>query len=385
MASIALLLESDGPGGAERMLLHLASELRRRGHRVVPVGPARGCGWLAEEFRDRGFEPALFHLRRALDWRCLTGLVRLLRERGVDVVHSHEFTMAVYGAAAARWLGIPHLVTLHGGLDFAARFRRRAAIRWALRNSRHVVAVSEPTRVRLCEALGLPAARIEVVPNGIRFEPGERCRVRTELGLADDEALFLAVGNLYPVKGHIVLLEALSILLDEGFSRWRLVIAGRGGEEEALRRYACEKGFADRLHLPGYRADIPDLLAAGDVYVMPSLSEGLPLALIEAMFAGAAIVATGVGGIPDVLRSGEHGLLVPPRDPLALSRALRTLADSPLERRRLGEMARQRAEREFGVEAMVDRYESLYGDATGGLAQGGPASALGGRASSCAG
>jgi glycosyltransferase involved in cell wall biosynthesis len=363
MATIALMLESDGPGGAERMLLHLADELRRRGHGVVPVGPATGCGWLADEFRAHGFEPGSFRLRRPLDPHCLAGLMRLLRERRVDVVHSHEFTMGVYGAAATRLLRLPHVVTMHGGVEFAQKYRRRAAMRWAFRNSRHVVAVSEPTRDRLVGALGLRSGSMTVVANGIRFEPGERWRVRSELGLADDEVLVLAVGNLYPVKGHIILLRALSMLREEGQRRWRLAIAGRGGEEDALRRFAEENGFADRLHLLGYRADIPDLLAAADLYAMPSRSEGLPLALIEAMFAACAVVATSVGGIPDVVASGEHGLLVPPDDASRLAGALSTLLRSPAERRRFGAAARLRAERDFGVDRMADRYERLYGTA----------------------
>jgi glycosyltransferase involved in cell wall biosynthesis len=365
MATIALMLESDGPGGAERMLLHLADELRRRGHAVVPVGPAAGCGWLAAEFRERGFLPECFHLRRPLDPHCLVGLVRLLRRRGVDVVHSHEFTMGFYGAGAARVLRVPHVVTMHGGTDFAQKFRRRAAIRWAFRNSRHAVAVSEPTRERLAEALGIPAGSMTVVPNGIRFEAGERWRIRSELGLADDELLVTAVGNLYPVKGHIVLLRALATLRGEGQPRWRLAIAGRGGEEDALRRFAAENGIADRLHLLGYRADIPDLLAAADVYSMPSRSEGLPLALIEAMFAARPVVASAVGGIPDVVTSGEHGLLVPPDDVPRLAGALATLLGSPAERRDLAAAARRRAEQDFGVERMAERYERLYGTARG--------------------
>jgi glycosyltransferase involved in cell wall biosynthesis len=360
MATIALMLESDGPGGAETLLLHLAGELRRRGHEVVPVGPDDGCGWLAGEFRDRGFVPEVFRLRRAIDPGCVTGLARMLRRRRVDVVHSHEFTMAFYGAAASRVLRLPHVVTMHGGMDFAARRRRRVALRWAFRRSR-VAAVSEPTRARLAGALGVPERQIEVVPNGIGFEPGDGAGVRAELGVAPDEPLILAVGNLYPVKGHIVLLRALARLLDDGAPRWRVAIAGRGGEEDSLRSFARERGFADRLHLLGYRADIPDLLAASDVYVMPSLSEGLPMALIEAMSAARPVVASAVGGIPDAIDPEVDGLLVPPGDETALAAAIARMLGSSAERERLGAAARRRARAEYGVERMADRYERLYG------------------------
>ena len=104
---IAMMLESDGPGGAEMMVFRLSEELRERGHSVVPVGPANGIGWLGDLFRGAGVSPEVFHIRRALDPACLQGLVRLLREQQIDAVHSHEFTMAVYGAAACRVLGLP--------------------------------------------------------------------------------------------------------------------------------------------------------------------------------------------------------------------------------------------------------------------------------------
>jgi glycosyltransferase involved in cell wall biosynthesis len=361
MRTVALMLESDGPGGAERVVMELADELRRRGREVVPVGPSDGCGWLAGEFRSRGYIPEQFHLRAPLDPFCVSGLVGMLRRRNVDVVHSHEFTMAFYGSAAARVLRLPHVITMHGGMGFATRARRRIAMRWACRNSRFVVAVSEPTRAALSSALRLPAETIRVVPNGLRFGMGERGRVRAELGLADDEALILAVGNLYPVKGHIVLLRAMEALERSGVSRWRLVIAGRGEEEAALRRFADESGFPDRLHLLGYRSDIHDLLAACDIFAMPSLSEGLPMALLEAMSAGRPVIASAVGGIPDVVTHAEHGLLVPPSDPDALRDALWRLLGSPAERQRLAAVAYQRANAEYGVEQMADRYEELYG------------------------
>lgn len=118
---VAMLLESDGPGGAERMLLHLAEELRRRGHWVSPVGPVEGCGWLADQFRARGFEPATYSVRRLLDWRGLRTLVHLLRRHEIDVVHSHDFTMSVYGASASLVRRIPHVLTMHGGRHYAGR------------------------------------------------------------------------------------------------------------------------------------------------------------------------------------------------------------------------------------------------------------------------
>jgi glycosyltransferase involved in cell wall biosynthesis len=358
---IAMILESDGPGGAEHMLLLLAETLRGRGHHVLPVGPAMGCGWLAGEFRARGFEPAVFHLRRAIDPGCAIGLARLFTDQRIDVAHSHEFSMAVYGAAAARISGVPHVITMHGGMGFGERRRRRVALRWAFASSNRVIAVSDVTRRDLRRVLRSDATSIDVVPNGVRDRTGNGARVRRQLGLGERDRLVLAVGSLYPVKGYDVLIEALgNLAADPG---WRLAIAGQGAEEDRLRDLATERGIGGRIHLLGYRTDIPDLLAAADLYVMPSRSEGLPLALLEAMFAGRPVVASAVGGIPDAL--GTTGLLVPPGDPAALAGALRALlADGP-RRLDLGAAAAARAAARFGVDAMADAYEERYRDAVG--------------------
>ncbi len=359
--SIALLIESDGPGGAERLLIQTAEELRRRGHRVLPVGPAHGCGWLAAQLEAVGFETATFALRSAIDPRCVTRLVRLLRDRHIDVVHSHEFTMAVYGAAATSYLRVPHIVTMHGGGRFKQRWRRRAALRWAIRNSAAVVAVSGATQRDLVQSLGVDDDAITLIANGIQPLEGEPTRVRRELQIQADELLILAVGNLYPVKGHRVLLDALSRLSrDAASQQWRLAIAGRGEEEESLRTLARESGIGDRVHLLGAREDIGDVLSAADVFVMPSLSEGLPLALLEAMFASKPIIASAIGGIPEVVGDGSEALLTPPGESRALASALRTLLAEPQTRTRLGVAARQRADAMFSLDALVDAYESLY-------------------------
>jgi glycosyltransferase involved in cell wall biosynthesis len=343
------------------MLLLLAEGLRRRGHDVVPVGPADGTGWLAARFRDRGFEPEVFHLHKPIDPHCATGLARLFIEQRIDLAHSHEFSMAVYGAAAARITGIPHLITMHGGIYFGSRRRRRAALRWAIRASNRVVAVSVATREEMKRLLRAPGLDVDVVLNGVPEQPGDRERVRRELGLGKSDLLVLAVGSLYHVKGYDILIEALA-RVGSGAS-WRLAIAGQGGEEARLQRLAREKGIQKKVLMLGFREDIPDLLAAADLYVMPSRSEGLPLALLEAMFAGRPIVASAVGGIPDAL--GDGGILVPPEDAAALAGALRRLLDDGAERAELGSAAARIAARRFGVEAMADAYEARYRDSVG--------------------
>jgi glycosyltransferase involved in cell wall biosynthesis len=360
---IGLWLESDGPGGAEIVVFRMAEELQRRGHHVVPLGPATGVGWLGAKFRDAGFAPRTFTLRRVLDPVCLGDLVRQIRGDRLDLVHSHEFTMAVYGAASASWARRPHVTTMHGNQTMTAALRRRIALRWAIRHTATTIAVSADTRRQLNAALGLPPAAVDVILNGVPDRPGDPTPIREELGVRPEEVLLVAVGNLDTRKGHIYLLQALQQLRAGGLeSPWRVAIAGgRGGEQrELLEAFAREHGFSDRLHLLTQREDIPNLLAAADVFVMPSLWEGLPLALLEAMLAGKAIVASRISGIPEAVTDGVEGLLSTAGDVDSLRDALgRLIPDSGL-RTSLASAALARARREFTVEAMVDAYESVY-------------------------
>jgi glycosyltransferase involved in cell wall biosynthesis len=362
------MLESDGPGGAEIVVFDLAQELRSRGHEVVPVGPAEGVGWLGAKLREAGFVPEVVRERRPPDLGMVRQLCEIVRRRDVDVIHSHEFTMAVYGAAASWWTQIPQVVTMHGNMTMTDAWRRRAALRLALRHSRFVAAVSGATKEQLDRDLGIPESSIEVIRNGIPVRIGNPDPIRAELGVQPNELLILAVGNLDRRKGHIHLLEALAMLEKQGSSRpWRLAIAGgRGGDERSrLEDFAAEHGFSDRVHILTHRDDIPDLQAAADIFAMPSLWEGLPLALLEALLAGTAVVASSCSGIPEAIEDGRSGLLVPPGDSPALAKALhKLLVDDPY-RESIAAQGRARALREFTIGVMVDAYERVYREAVG--------------------
>lgn len=234
------------------------------------------------------------------------------------------------------------------------------ALKWACRLSA-TVCVSRLAATELECSLGLETGSVHVVGNGIRFTRGDRARGRMNMGLDNSTLLILAIGNLYPVKGHIHLLRALDQLIGLTQSLpWRAAIAGRGGEEPGLRSFLSSSALSERVKLLGYRDDVPDLLAAADIYVMPSLSEGMPLALIEAMFAGKPIVASLIGGIPEVVTQETEALLVPPANADALAVALGGLLRDPVRRAALAGAAEARARKEFDVVGMVDAYERLY-------------------------
>lgn len=363
---IAMMLESDEPGGAEMMVYRLSDELRQRGHTIVPVGPAHGVGWLGDMFRRGGFSPEVFRLQRPIDPGCVRGLVQLFREHRIDAVHSHEFTMAVYGAAASQLLGLPHLITMHGGLKVCKALRRRIALRWAMRSSDYAVMVSRATQTQFAVDLGVDPSQFTVVPNGVPVQAGNPSRVRAEFAIGEHDRVILAVGALERHKGHRVLLEALAQLTRSGFSTpWRLIIAGGGGgsEHESLLDYVRAEKLGKRVHIVTNRNDVADLLALADVFVMPSLWEGLPMALLEAMVAGKVIVASAIAGIPEAVVNGRDGVLVPPGEVAPLAEALQLVLSDPARSRAMAGSALARASKEFTVQVMADTYEALYASA----------------------
>ncbi len=352
------MIESDGPGGAERMVAALAGSFDHAGCPSIAVLPAQGEGWLAKQLE--GTRVVIDHvaLGGPPSPRVVLAIARMLRRHRVDVVHSHEFTMAVFGSAAARLAGVPHFITMHGGRHYASAAHRRWAMKAAARMSAGLVGVSESVATQLRDDLHLRDDRVTVIPNGVPRPPLVSGTLRAELGLAPTDRLVVAVGNLYPVKGHDVLISALAEVV-KTVPDVHVAIAGRGDRRDALLRQAEELGVSPRLHLLGYRADIANILASGDVFALPSRSEGLPLAVLEAMFAGLPIVATDVGDVASVLAEGA-GLVVPPEDAISLAGALQTVLTDRSVSERLGAGALRRANAEYELSRSVERYAALF-------------------------
>lgn len=358
---IAHLIETDGPGGAERVVADLAIHLQAAGTRNVVVLPANGEGWLERQLAGSGVAVERFRLNAPFSPACARFLAAVFRRHGVAVAHSHEFSMAVYGAWASWLAGVQHVITMHGSRYYAARLRRRLAMRAAIAASGCTVAVSHGLAGAMGVDLGLAPSRISMITNGVRYLTPEPAGLRQELRLGGSARLLVAVGNLYPVKGHRYLIDAIALLARRHPSL-HLAICGRGDLAQELAARTRERGLIGRVHLLGLRSDVGAVLAAADVFVHPSLSEGLPLALLEAMFAGKPIVASRVGEIPAALAHGDAGVLVEPENPPALACALdRVLTDSHFATA-LGERARRRARDEYDIARMVGRYAQVYSE-----------------------
>jgi glycosyltransferase involved in cell wall biosynthesis len=355
---IAQLISSDGPGGAERVVADVAMSLQSSGVETVVFLPANGEGWLASQLAGSGVSVEYYSIERPWSPPSARRLAEAFRRHRIAIAHSHEFGMGVYGAWASWLAGIPHILTMHGGRYYAERLRRRLALRAAAAVS-EIVAVSKTCARDISRGLGIRRSRIRMIPNGVRFTPPQRVTLRDELQLGPDDRLVVAVGNLYPVKGHLNLIDAFGLIAGR-YPNLHVAISGRGGLADSLMARARAYDVQQRVHLLGLRSDVSAVLAAADIFALPSLSEGMPLALLEAMFARCPIVASDVGDVSVALENGHDGLLVPPGDPLSLAAAIDRLLMNPAEAHALGERAARRARLEYDLSRMVDRYVDVY-------------------------
>lgn len=369
LPAILHLVDSLELGGMERVVVDLALAQAAAGHAVAVLSLLE-TGGLRSELDTAGLPVIVAGKRRGLDWRALGAIRRAVRTRAIDVVHSHNYVPNYHAALALAGLRGPVLVnSLHNMGQRLQQPRLRRLYRASLWRTARVAMVSEAVRVALVESGIVAAGRARTVPNGIpagRFAatPGRRAEARATLGLGAQAQVIGCVGRLAEVKNHAGLLAELPALVAR-FPQLELVLLGDGPLAGALQAQAAAAGVAGRLHLAGARGDIPALLPALDVFVLPSHSEGLSIALLEAAASGLPIVATDVGGNRSVLGDGQRGLLVPAGDGDALRTAIATLLQEPERAKALGEAAREWVHGHASIEAMAARYARLYAEARG--------------------
>jgi sugar transferase (PEP-CTERM/EpsH1 system associated) len=284
-------------------------------------------------------------------------VARLLRRWDVDIVHTRNAESFFYGILAARLARVLAVVHSEHGRVFPEKPMRALAQRLLLRHVDAAFAVSEQLRSDLVRELRIPADRFEVFYNGVDVERFQRGQTR---GAPRDTGGLLigSVGRLAAVKNYALLLHAIARLPEA--PSCRLVLIGEGPERAALKELAAQLGLERRVEFSGHRDDVPQLLQGLDIFVLPSLSEGMSNTLLEAMAAGLPVVASDVGGNRELIESERSGLLFPSGDVAALAEQLgRLLGDADL-RARLGRAAALRARSEFSMEAMLARYASLY-------------------------
>jgi glycosyltransferase involved in cell wall biosynthesis len=355
-------------GGSERVGAQLSIEYARRGYRVVCFAFHGSTGPFRDYLESHGIECVdLNYLTRTRATRRLTyqfELYRFFRHRNVRAIHvQHAMALTLCGISA-RYAGIKRVVmTEHDifQLDEQPKYQRNAAR--CCRYASAITGVHSGITDYFRDHMGVPADRLHVIPNGVPefTADAERCRrTRAALGVADSTFVCLYVGRLEAVKGLRILLNAVARLKESVGRPTRVFLAGDGSERAALESLCQSLNLTETVTFLGERSDVRELLNMADVFVMTSRTEGLPMALIEAMAASLPCVATAVGGIPAVL-SDDAGILVPPDDPDAVAQALTRVAGDDLLRRQLAEHALHAVRTRYGLEPVVNAYLKLLG------------------------
>ncbi len=351
-------------GGAEVLARQFAFQDRRTQRSVF--GCLDGAGAMAAELRAAGCVVQPLARRAGLDLRCAWRLARFCRRQNVRLVHAHQYAPFLY-TALARWLGWRGPILFHEhGRDWPdyRRWKRVWANRLLLRPADRIVAVGAGVRQALIEHEGLPLGRIRVIYNGVdptRYDPArpQRAAVRAELGIGPEELAVFQVARLDRLKDHATALETLD-RLRERQPGLRLFLVGEGAEQGNIQRQMTELRLDDRVRLLGARGDVPRLLQAADLFLLTSITEGIPLTLLEAMASGLACVATCVGGVAEVIVPNETGLLAPSGDPEKIACQLDRLSRDPALRQRMGQAGRQRVREQFTAEQMYASHRQLY-------------------------
>jgi glycosyltransferase involved in cell wall biosynthesis len=349
---IAMFVDCFDPGGTQRQMIALLERLDRRRFRVHPVCFHKGGAWFD---RVAGFdEPVavfpIYGFRRPATARQLFAFARWCRSHEIAVLHTWDVYSNIFGLPGGALANVPVRIGSRRGLIEAPGLQR--VQRYAYTTAHRVVANSQAAAARL-RVEGVPVGKIDVVNNGIDLASFAPCRY------SERPRCITTVACLREEKRIDVLIEAAPAILAK-YPDAEFRIVGEGSCRDELVALARHKGVFPRFRFLGHREDVPAVLAQADIFVLPSRSEAFPNALTEAMAAGVPVVATAVGGIPELVTDGETGRLVPTGDPMALARAVLELLDEPMRAAELGRAGRRRIEETYSFDRMVDAFSTLY-------------------------
>ena len=362
---------SPGLGGQEIRTLHEARWIGERGWRVIVA--AQSGGKLAAQAREAGVETVAMPMRRAWDVAALGRLVRLIRGERVSIVHTHSSIDGWLGGMAARLARVPVIRTRHVSIPI-----RRGWNPVYTQLADRVVTSGEAIRA-LVLAAGVAPDRVVAIPAGVELSNFNGAGPAGDGPHGGRDALLASLGLARPVvgsvamfrgsKGHDHLLEAFRLLRAE-VPGARLLLVGDGIRRQWVESLARERGLGDAVVFAGFRDDVPALLAAMDCFALASTrTEGVPQSLLQAFAAGTPVVATRIGGIPQVVEDGRTGLLVPPEDPRALAAALAAVLRDGAAARERAARARRLVEERFSHRASVGRLLALYDELLDGAAR----------------
>jgi glycosyltransferase involved in cell wall biosynthesis len=362
---ILLLSTSMGMGGADQQILILARAMRARGHqvRIVSLVP---LGAMGLEAREDGIPTESLELRRRpSDVSGLIRLIRIVRGWRPDVLHSHMIHANLLARALQPWIRVPALISTIHSIKDGGRIRV-AAYRFTSRLADRVTIISRLAAQHYLDIKAVPPELLEVVPNAVdtdRFQrsPQARTTIRRELGLGD-EFVWLAVGRFEEAKDYPTMIAAFHRLAATHPSS-RMLLVGQGSLQPEVERLVRQAGLESQVRFLGVRRDVPELMSAADGYVLSSAWEGMPVVLLEAAAVELPIVATRVGGISEVVKEGETGILVPAGEPAALARAMEQVESLSAEARRaMGSQGRAWVEQQCSTHQVMEIWNRLYSD-----------------------
>lgn len=367
---ILQLISTRGFFGAENVVVELSSALQAAGDTVF-VGTfsnrhadGEGSSELAEQARKRGLKTELFDCGGRVDLKTVSSIRGFVKDNGVDVIHSHGYKSNIYAYLANRKVRKRLVTTCHNWINASSKMSLYTRLdKFFLRRFDVVAAVSEDVKSQLLEA-GIDPGKLKVIGNGIdlgkfRKRENRANKVRTELGIPLDAKVIGTVGRHSTEKGYGFFLEAAAIVLAKNKNCFFL-FAGDGVQRKALEEQARSLGMKESVIFAGKRTDIPQVLSAMDIFILSSLTEGQPMALLEAMAAGTPAVATSVGDVPKILKAGEAGLIVQPSDSAGLADGILRLMDDSALAARLSAAASRTVEENYSSNRMAAEYRACY-------------------------
>lgn len=364
LPTVCHVLHSLQIGGAEMLAKQIAERMSTEYRAIFAC--LDFCGELGDQLRQAGYKVKVIGRNPGFDYSCAKRLNRFCGENDVRLIHAHQYAPFFYSSVGRFFAKkIPILFTEHGRdyPDFPRR-KRILANRVLLQKRDGVVAVSECVRQALISNEGLPAACVEVIRNGVDLSAYDPMRpmqqaVRAELGLDDDHIVFMQVARLNRLKDHPTAIRAVAKVAKID-NRICLLFVGDGEDRAAIEQLVGELGLESHVRLLGARNDVPRLLQAADVFMLSSLSEGIPLTLIEAMASRLPCLATDVGGISEVIENSDCGVLVPASDSDALAEKILDLMTDDRRADAIGTNGHDRVHDCFGQELMLSEYASIY-------------------------
>lgn len=351
---VAIFLTSFDPGGTERQMTELIRRLDRRRYKVHAVCLRREGGWLPRvegvaasvvEFRISGFA-------RGATLRQLWRFAQWCRQERIAVLHTCDFYSNVFGLLGGALAGVPVRIGSRRELNPDKTSGQIRLQKFAYRFATRIVANS-PAAAAILREEGIASPTVALISNGVEGDAYAEREARPAVRRV------ITVANLRPEKNHETLIAAAAQLAGS-CPELRYQIVGDGSRRQALEALAAARGVGGIVEFLGHRNDVPALLAAADVFVLPSRSEAFPNGAIEAMAAGLPVVACAVGGLLDLIETGRTGILVPPSDPEPLAAALRSLYDEPERAKAIGREARREVQARYSFERMVAAFEDLY-------------------------